>query len=220
MTSPSVLTVYSLKKETAVDIQRFGAPILKFCTPQLNHSNKMTILLADGLIKVYDLREMKIELNLGTYLFSCGQIAQKAIGELPKGLDQSSTHYAYIHSEIHHIDQLAEWQQNVEQSILGGNIYTKEVMEQALSISHGIKKQYDNLKNIYTTTSLPPQKQQTEPSSDSSYLDSSYLRDSDFSVAPRARLPPNSNQQLKSELKDPTKKENKVSVVVRNSETH
>jgi len=60
-TSPCILTTYSLKNETAVDIQRFGSPILKFSTPLKNEFNKMTVLLQEGMIKVYDLRTMTVE---------------------------------------------------------------------------------------------------------------------------------------------------------------
>ena len=55
---------------------------------------------------------------------------------LPQYFDLSSSFYAYIHSSINKEDELIELQKKVNETILGQNIYTKEVADQAVTIGH------------------------------------------------------------------------------------
>jgi len=42
--------------------------------------------------------------------------------------------YAYIHHQINQEDQILELQKSVESSVLGQNIYTREVAENVMQI--------------------------------------------------------------------------------------
>lgn len=77
-TEPCILTIYSLKNETAVSILRFGFAILKFQTNIVNPENKGIVLLSDGTIHTVNLKNMAIEVSLQTYFIDCDKILRKA----------------------------------------------------------------------------------------------------------------------------------------------
>lgn len=66
-TSGCMMTIYSLKSETALTVWRFASKILKFQTQLSNPSNKAIILLSEGIIQVINLKTMSCEVNLPTY---------------------------------------------------------------------------------------------------------------------------------------------------------
>lgn len=53
---------------------------------------------------------------------------------LPQNFDTCSHLYAYIHHQINQEDQLVELQKTVEQSLLGQNIYTREMAENVMQM--------------------------------------------------------------------------------------
>jgi len=79
---------------------------------------------------------------------------------LPKFFDSSSTFYAYIYSSINREDELAELQKGVEGSLLGQNIYTKEIAGQALNIGHHFKNMVGNIYNVQKASSIDVNKLQ------------------------------------------------------------
>lgn len=75
-TSPSILAIYSLKNQTAINVWRFGSSILKFSTNIHNPNNKAIVLLSEGLIQIVNLKSMSTEVSLPTY-FICKEIKEK-----------------------------------------------------------------------------------------------------------------------------------------------
>lgn len=57
-TQPCNLVVYSLKSETSIHIWRFGSSILKFKSSLKNTSNKVVVLLREGILQVMSLKTM------------------------------------------------------------------------------------------------------------------------------------------------------------------
>lgn len=115
-TEPCILTVYSLKNETAVSILRFGYAILKFQTNIVNPENKGIVLLSDGTIHTINLKSMSIEVSLQTFFIDSDKILRHSMSggasyaernmlmqlaqSLPKYFDMSSDCYAYIYNSI------------------------------------------------------------------------------------------------------------------------
>jgi transcriptional regulator NrdR family protein len=112
-TSTCVMTIYSLKNETALTVWRFASTILMFQSSVINPSNKAVVLLSEGIIQVINLKTMQSEVSLPTYYIQSHQmqsqdLTQLLIANLPKQMDVSSSSYAYVHKEINKEDSLVE----------------------------------------------------------------------------------------------------------------
>ena len=78
-----------------------------------------------------NLKTMQSEVNLPTY-FIQGQpkdLTQLLIADLPKYLDVSNSHYAYVHKEVNKEDTLVELKKQLDESILAKNIFIKDAAD-------------------------------------------------------------------------------------------
>ena len=114
-------------------IQKFGSDIMKFETSLPNTSNKMIVLLREGILKVISLKSMSAEVNIPTHyilpqLFGLKQTYDLSFisANLPKDFSMSSNFYCYVHTSLNQEDELREYQKSLKDSILGKNVYTKE----------------------------------------------------------------------------------------------
>ena len=67
---------------------------------------------------------------------------------LPKYFDMSSDCYAYIYSSIHQPDQSEQWRRMIDETIISGNLYAKEVAGKAANIGSQIYNKLGNLMNV------------------------------------------------------------------------
>ena len=187
--------IYSLKNETAVHIWRFGSAILKFQTSISNPQNKAIVLLSDGIIQSINLKSMSTEVSLPTYFINSDQILQRRAqsnlsaqlgladrhllvqlaSSLPKYFDMSSDCYAYIFSSINQPDSSEQWRKTVDDSLLGRNLYAKEVAGKAVNIGHQVLSKVDNLFNVQKATTMDVHRLQEQLSGSSSKRGSNTL---------------------------------------------
>lgn len=62
----SQLKIYSLKTERTKHTLRFGSPVVKFKTSYSSKSNRMLVLLQEGLLKIFNLLTMEQEFSIKT----------------------------------------------------------------------------------------------------------------------------------------------------------
>ena len=130
---PNDLILYSLKIESAIHIQKFGSAIMKFETSLPNVSNKLIVLLREGVLKIISLKTMSAEVNIPTHYILPQLLSLKKsydlsfiTSNLPKYSSMSSNLYCYVHNSLNQEDELREYEKTLKDSILGKNVYTKE----------------------------------------------------------------------------------------------
>ena len=52
---------------------------------------------------------------------------RKLASNLAKNFDCSNNLYAYIHNSVNREDELVEWHNKMQESMIGKNIYTREI---------------------------------------------------------------------------------------------
>ena len=66
----------------------------------------------------------------------------------------SSNYYAYIHNSVNREDELVEWHNKMQESMIGKNIYTREIAAQGLNVWHYYKNILGNMQNVKDASSI------------------------------------------------------------------
>lgn len=78
------------------------------------------------------------------------QLAQS----LPKYFDMSSNYYAYIYNSINQPDQSEQWRRMIDETMISGNMYAKEVAGKAANIGSQLYNKLGNFVNVQKATSI------------------------------------------------------------------